>query len=186
MEIPVHIDFQGMNPSELLRDRVLKHVAGLEQRFGRITACRVVIKAPSEHHRTGGLYEINIRLSLPQGREVDVGRTATADERHADPDFAVNDAFKRARRRLQDQSRRLNGQVKTHESQPIGTVTRLDGTFGFLEAADGHEIYFHKNSVLNDGFSRLVPGSRVTFFEENGEKGPQASTVKLLGHHALR
>ena len=178
METPVHIAFQGMNPSELLRDRVLKHVAGLEQRLGRITACRVVIKAPSEHHRTGGLYEINIRLSLPQGREVDVGRTATADERHADPDFAINDAFKRARRRLQDQSRRLNGQVKAHEGQPIGTVTRLDETFGFLEAAHGHEIYFHKNSVLDDGFSRLVPGSRVTFFEENGEKRPLASTVK--------
>jgi len=186
METPVHIDFQGMNPSELLRDRVIKHVAGLEERFGRITACRVVIKAPSEHHRTGGLYEINIRLSLPQGREVDVGRTATADERHADPDFAVNDAFKRARRRLQDQSRRLNGQVKAHEGQPIGTVTRLDETFGFLQAADGHEIYFHRNSVLDDAFPRLAPGSRVTFFEESGEKGPQASTVKLLGRHSLQ
>ena len=118
MESPVHIDFQGMNPSELLRDRVLKHVAGLEQRFGRITACRVAIKAPSEHHHSGGLYEINIRLSLPQGREVDVGRTATADERHADLGFAVNDAFKRARRRLQDQCRRLRGQVKAYEGQP--------------------------------------------------------------------
>jgi cold shock CspA family protein/ribosome-associated translation inhibitor RaiA len=182
MESPVHIDFQGMNPSEMLRDRVLKHVAGLEQRFGRITAGRVTIKAASEHHRKGGFYEINVRLSLPQGREVDVGRTATADERHADLDFAVNDAFKRARRRLQDQSRRLSGQVKAHEGQPIGTVTRLDETFGILEAADGHEIYFHKNSVLNNGFSRLVPGSRVTFFEESGEKGPQASTVKLLRH----
>jgi hypothetical protein len=38
---------------------------------------------------------------------------------------------------------------------------RLDDIFGFLEAADGHEIYFHKNGVLNDGFSHLVPGSRV-------------------------
>jgi hypothetical protein len=37
----------------------------------------------------------NIRLSLPQGREVDVSRTATSDERHADPDFAVNDASAR-------------------------------------------------------------------------------------------
>ena len=185
MESPVHIDFQGMNPSELLRGRVLKHVAGLEQRFGRITACRVTIKAPSEHHHSGGLYEINIRLSLPQGREVDVGRTATSDERHADPDFAVNDAFKRARRRLQDQCRRLRGQVKAHEGQPIGTVTRLDETFGFLEAADGHEIYFHKNSVLNAS-QQVPPGTRVTFFEEMGEKGPQASTVRVLGKHSLR
>jgi len=26
----------------------------------------------------------------------------------------------------------------------------------------------------------------VTFVEESGEKGPQASTVKLLGKHAMR
>jgi hypothetical protein len=39
-------------------------------------------------------------------------------------------------------------------------VTRLDETFGFLEAA--------------------------AFFEEGGEKGPQASAVKLLGRHAQR
>jgi hypothetical protein len=65
-------------------------------------------------------------LSLPQGREIDVGRTASADERRADLDFAVNDVFKRARRRLQDQCRPLRGEVKVHEGQPIGTVTRLD------------------------------------------------------------
>jgi hypothetical protein len=29
-------------------------------------------------------------------------------------------------------------------------------------------------------------GSRVTFAEEPGEKGPQASTVKVLGKHGLR
>jgi cold shock CspA family protein len=186
METPIHIDFQGMKSSELLCDAALKHIEGLEERFGRITACRVVIKGPGKHHHKGGLYEINIRLSLPQGREAEIGRTASADERQADPNFAINDAFKRARRRLQDQSRRLRGQVKAHEDQPIGTVTRLDETFGFLEAADGHEIYFHKNSVLNDAFPRLAPGSRVTFFEESGEKGPQASTVKLLDRHTVR
>ena len=38
-----------------------------------------------------------------------------ADQRHADVNFAINDAFKRARRRLQDQVRRLQGHVKTHE-----------------------------------------------------------------------
>jgi hypothetical protein len=42
-----------------------------------------------------GLYHVTIRLLLPQGREVDVGRTPSRDERHADPSFAVNDAFKR-------------------------------------------------------------------------------------------
>ena len=78
--------------------------------------------------------------------------------------------------------------MKHHEGSPIGTVVRLDpsGEFGFLESSDGQEVYFHRNSVLDDAFSRLAVGTRVTFAEEVGEKGPQASTVTLLGKHSLR
>jgi cold shock CspA family protein/ribosome-associated translation inhibitor RaiA len=188
MQTSVEIDFQGMTGNAGLRGAIKKHVADLERHFSRVTACRVVLKAPGGHHRTGGLYEVNIHLALPGGREVNVGHTAQDDERHSDVTFAINDAFKRARRQLQDQARRLEGQVKVHENQPIGTVTRLDesGEFGFLETSDGREIYFHRNSVLDHGFPRLSVGSRVTFAEEAGDKGPQASTVRLLGKHSLR
>jgi cold shock CspA family protein len=187
MQTPIEMDFQGIDGTAAMRAAISKHVADLEQRYGRVTACRVVVKGPGGRHRTGGLYEVNIRVALPNGREVNVERTAQADERHADLNFALNDAFKRARRRLQDHARRMQGQVKHHEEQPIGTVARLDpsGEFGFLESSDGREIYFHRNSVLG-GYSRLAVGSRVAFAEEAGEKGPQASTVKLLGKHQLR
>jgi cold shock CspA family protein len=40
--------------------------------------------------------------------------------------------------------------------------------------------------VLPDAYDRLAVGTRVTFAEEMGEKGPQASTVKLLGKRGLR
>jgi cold shock CspA family protein len=188
MQIPAEIDFQGMAGTPEIQSAIARRVADLEQRFGRITACRVVLKGPGGHHRTGGPYEVNIRLALPDGREVNVGRTARADERHSDLDFAINDAFKRARRRLQDNVRRMQGQVKMHEGQPIATVARLDasGEYGFLETSDGREIYFHRNSVMNGGFSRLTVGARVSYAEAMGEKGPQASTVKLLGKHGLR
>jgi cold shock CspA family protein/ribosome-associated translation inhibitor RaiA len=183
----VQVDFQGMQQSETLRALILERVAGLEDRFGRITACRVVVKAPGQHHRTAGLYEIHIRLALPEGKEVDIGHTPQLDERHADVRFAINDAFKRARRQLQDQVRRLQGHVKTHDAaQPIGTVKRLQDDFGFIDTDDGREIYFHRNSVLDGGFSHMKIGTRVSFAEEAGEKGPQASTVHLLGKHGLR
>jgi cold shock CspA family protein len=188
METPVEIDFQGMAANAGVRDTIAKHVAQLEERFGRITAGRVVLKAPGEHHHTGGLYEVNIRLALPEGREVNIDHTAQNDERHSDLAFAINDAFKRARRQLQDQVRKLRGQVKHHDGSPIGTVVELDplGEFGFIETDDGHEIYFHRNSVLDEEFPHLVINSRVTYAEEMGEKGPQASTVKLMGKHKLR
>jgi cold shock CspA family protein len=187
METSVEVDFQGMTATPALQTSIEQHVAKLEQRYGRATACRVVVKGPSEHHRTGR-YEVNIRIALPDGREVDISRTPSADERHTDLEFAINDSFKRARRQLQDQVRKLQGQIKQHEGEPIGTVASLDasGEFGFLEAGDGREIYFHRNSVIDDAFNQLQVGTRVLFAEETGEKGPQASTVKLLGKHGLR
>ena len=121
MQTPVEIDFQGMDARLDIQAAITKHVAKLEQRSGRVTACRVVLKGPGGHHRKGGLYEVNIRLALPDGREVNVDRTAQADERHSDLTFAINDAFKRARRQLQDHVRELQGQVKHHEGTPIGT-----------------------------------------------------------------
>lgn len=188
METPVEIDFQGMDASADIHDIIVQHVVKLEEKFGRITAGRVVLKAPGPHHRTGGLYELNIRLALPNGREVNIARTATADERQSDLTFAINDAFKRARRRLQDQVRRLQQKTKHHDGPPIGTVARIDpaGEFGFIETADGREVYFHRNSVLDGAFPRLNVGSRVTYVEEMGEKGPQASTVNPIGKHRLR
>jgi len=188
METPVEIDFQGMPANPGVRDAIAKHVSQLEERFGRITAGRVVLKAPGGHHHKGGLYEINVRLALPEGREVNIGHTAQNDERHADIDFAINDAFKRARRQLQDQVRKLQGQIKPHGGQPVGIVVELDplGEFGFIETGDGREIYFHRNSVLDAEFPKLRVNSHVTYAEEVGEKGPQASTVRLLDKHKLR
>ncbi len=186
METPLRIEFQDLEPVEMLRQEIARYVAELEERFGHMTAGHVVVKGPGQHHRTGGLYEVNIRLALPDGKEVNITRTPRADERHGDVHFAVHDAFKRARRRLQDQARRLQGQIKVHEAQATGTVTRLEGDFGILETPDGRDIYFHRNSVLNGGFAHLRPGARVAFAEEMGEKGPQASTVRLIGKHSLR
>ncbi len=186
METIVEVDFEGMKPIESIRSAIDLGVERLEKRFGRITACRVAVKAPGDHHRTSGLYEIRIWLSLPDGRQVAVARTPPLDERYGDLPFALNDTFKRARRRLRDQVRRMEGIVKTHEGEPIGTVTKLDDGFGFLQTSDGREIYFNAHSVLNGAFAKLKAGTRVTFAEEAGEKGPQASTVRLLGRHGMR
>jgi len=187
MQTPAEVEFEGVQVSAELRTAIDQHIAELESRFGRITAARVAVRGPGERHQTGGQYLVSIRLALPDGREVDVGRTPKADERYGDLTFAVNNAFKRARRRLQDRARRMQGQVKNHETQPVGTVVRIDpsGEFGFLQAADGHEVYFNSKSVL-DSASSLAPGTRVSYVEEIGEKGPQASTVKILGKHGLR
>lgn len=186
MKTTPQIDFQGMEPSDHFRDQIIKQIERLEDRYGRLTACRVVVKGPGGRHHTGGLYDVHIHLSLPDEREVAVERTPHQDERFQDFEFALHDAFNRAVRQLQDQVGRMHGKVKHHEEAPIGVVKRLlleDG-YGFLESADGREIYFHRNSVLEPGFDSLQLGQRVRFDEEEGEKGPQASRVTPLGERA--
>jgi hypothetical protein len=53
METPVEIDFQGMEPVERLHMSITTHITDLERRCGRITACRVVLRAPGGHHHKG-------------------------------------------------------------------------------------------------------------------------------------
>jgi cold shock CspA family protein len=188
MQTPIEIDAQGAPLSDELHRSILAHVTGLEKRFGRITGCRVAVRAPTARHLTGGLCGVRVHLALPDKREITVDRTADADERFADASFAINDAFRRVRRRLNDQVRRMQQRTKAHEAQPLATVSRLnrEAGFGFLQASDGHEVYFHRNSVLDGAFHRLEPGMRVAFVEEPGDKGPQASTVRIAGRHGMR
>ena len=179
MQTPIKIDFQGFTPNDRQRAAVQEHVELFENRFGLITSGHIVVIGPGGHHRTGDPYEIHVQLRLPAAKEVHISHTPGIDERHSDFFFALNDAFKRARRQLGNKASRLQGETKHHEPQITGIVTKLFEDHGFVESENGLEIYFHKNSVLGEGFSKLKPGISVTFVEELGENGPQASTIKL-------
>jgi cold shock CspA family protein len=96
---------------------------------------------------------------------------------------SIDAAFDDAQRVLEDYVRTRRGDVKSraHPSRH-GRVAKLysyEG-YGFILAPEGDEVYFHKNGVLHHGFDRLAIGTRVRFVEEQGEKGPQASTVEII------
>jgi cold shock CspA family protein/ribosome-associated translation inhibitor RaiA len=199
MIVPLQISFRNMKPSEAVEDRIREETAKLETFFQGIMHCRVVVELPHKHHRKGDLYHVRIDLTVP-GAELVVKREASlhtalrqtdSEEEsksyevhaaHKDVFVVIRDAFKEARRQLQDYARRVRGQTKIHIPQPSGRVSKLfpEEGYGFLQTADGSEVYFHKSSVLNDAFNRLTIGARVTFNEEMGEKGVQASTVRTI------
>ena len=190
MQIPLKIAFEGgLESSDALTGRIEREAAKLERFCDRITTCRVAVKGRSGRRRQGDLYGVRIQIVMPGHDDIVIDRSPVADHAHEDPYVAIRDAFNAARRRLQDHQRRFAGKVKQHEAPPhgwIGQISQEDG-FGFIETSDGREIYFHRNAVVGDAFERLKVGAEVRFAEEDGEKGPQASTVHLLGrsHHIV-
>ena len=81
MQTPLEIDFQGMAVTPDVRDTITKHVAELEQRYGRVTACRVALKGPRGRHHTGGLYggEYPSRASQRSGSQFGTQPPPTSD-----------------------------------------------------------------------------------------------------------
>jgi len=58
--------------------------------------------------------------------------------------------------------------------------------YGFIKSLDGREIYFHKNSLPAGEFDRLEIGTGVRWAEEQGEKGPQASSLRIVDKLGFR
>jgi cold shock CspA family protein len=173
-----------MPPSAAIETNVREKAAKLDSFYERIMGCRVLIEAPHRHHRKGKLYHVRIDLTLPGG-EIVINREPSRRAAHGDVYVAIRDAFAAARRKLQDFVRRQRGSVKIHEA-PLARVAKLfrEKRFGFLETSDGREVYFHSHSVLAPGFDQLQIGTEVSFAEEQGVDGPQASTVKFAGGHS--
>jgi cold shock CspA family protein len=199
MKSELQITYRNIKPSTEIDKWIRAEAAKLDGLYSRVMGCRVAVEIPHRHHRKGSPYHIRIDLTVPRG-EIVVKRepSLNAQARHLGEREskkqaevkaphkllrqAINDAFKAAGRRLQDYARRQRGDIKSPSLFPEARVTRMlpQEGYGFLTSDDGREIYFHKNSVLGGAFARLKVGTTVRFVEELGEKGPQASTVRVI------
>jgi cold shock CspA family protein len=181
MTFPRQITFRDLEPSPAVEQLVHHWIDKLAQVYPRIERCDVLIERPHQHQHQGQRFHVRVSLAVP-GPDVVVSRDHALDGAHEDLHVAVRDAFRAARRQLEDHARRQRHDVKTSELPDQGRVTYVDveGEWGYLEAS-GRQIYFHRNSVL-DG-EPLAVGDEVRFSEESGDKGPQASSVVRIGTH---
>jgi len=175
----VQVTFRDIPHSASVAAHVERRAAKLDTFYDRISKCYVVVEAPHRHSKHGKRYHVRIDMHVP-GRELVVSRIL--DDNKEDLHAAVDEAFGDAERVLEEYGRVQRGDTKKRAGRPVGTVAKLLNGYGFLEAEeDGREIYFHRNSVLGDKFDKLSVGTRVRFAEEDGDKGPQASTVDVIG-----
>lgn len=63
-----------------------------------------------------------------------------------------------------------------------GTVKWFNGSkgYGFIERAEGDDVFVHFNAIVGDGYRSLEEGQRVEFNVVQGQKGLQAEDVVAL------
>ena len=52
--------------------------------------------------------------------------------------------------------------------------------FGFIESAQGDDVFVHFSAIQADGFKTLREGQKVQFEVVDGKKGPAAANVIVV------
>jgi hypothetical protein len=200
--IPTQVSFRGLAHDEVLEQEIRQRVSWLEQFYPGIVRCHVLVEVPHRHRHDGRHFHVRIDVTVPGGAPIVVshepslhGRSKDVEDDahlkgdeiesvHRYPTVSIHEAFDVARRRLEDFAREQRRTVKAHDVPAHGEVVELSKVdeYGYIQAGE-QRIYFNRASVLDDAFDDLSIGTPVAFVEEKGEKGPQASTVRVLGKH---
>jgi cold shock CspA family protein/ribosome-associated translation inhibitor RaiA len=188
MQVPLEIAFRDTEHSENIKAEVEREARRLDKFYDRITSCRVTIIGPNKHHRYGVPFKIDIRIALPEHKDIIVSKTHDDVKEHEYVAVAIKDAFAAAQRQIEEAVREMRGDVKSHAKEDHGPVTKFlaEQDYGFIATPDGREIYFHRNSVLDGAFDHLRVGAEVRFVAEVGERGVQATTVRPICNHHLQ
>jgi len=56
-----------------------------------------------------------------------------------------------------------------------------DKGYGFITPEDGgKDLFVHHNGIAGEGFKSLPEGAKVEFESSEGQKGPQATDVRVI------
>jgi CspA family cold shock protein len=64
-----------------------------------------------------------------------------------------------------------------------GTVKWFNGdrSYGFIAVEGGPDVFVHVSAITGDGHRGLEEGQKVEFDITQGQKGPQAENVRVIG-----
>ncbi|MGB8907766.1 MAG: HPF/RaiA family ribosome-associated protein [Candidatus Cybelea sp.] len=97
MAFPVRISYRGVEATEQLDRLIHSEAAKLEKFFDGIVSCRVLVEHQDGHQHTGSAPHVRLNIVVP-GNDLAV-----------DAEPTVREAFRAAKRRIQEYARRKSG-----------------------------------------------------------------------------
>ena len=116
------ITLRGVPDGHEIEEKVRRRALRLDRYCDDIQRCHVWVEAPHGHHQKGRLYEVRIRITVPE-EEIAVDGQPQDD----DVNIVIRNAFDAARRQLEDYVRRRRGDVKSHRGPAAPRVADEGG-----------------------------------------------------------
>jgi ribosomal subunit interface protein len=184
--IAPEIIFHDVDRSEWVENYIIERLRKLERFAEGITRCHVTLTQEDSKHNKGNRYSVMVEVRIPPQHDLAVKKQKEIRDMHTQLPALINLAFGAIERQLKKTAALRRGEEKTHDGQPHGLVEKLfDEGYGFIRTAgDNRQVYFHRNSVLHGDFERLTVGTEVRFSAAEGDDGPQASSVQVVGKSA--
>ncbi|MGE4403206.1 MAG: cold shock domain-containing protein [Desulfobulbus sp.] len=154
------------------RNRLIRHYANF------VLHLRVTIEA-TPGYKEGG-YEVRLVASVPNDT-VAVKRWGESVRSLLTESFDVLGAQLKdiVKKKKSHKAPKIAGAVVDGKS--IGIVRKIvpDEAYGFIVTDDKLDVFFHANSLRDVDLSELAEGDEVLFAMEEGDKGPQATWVRV-------
>ncbi|MBD3161343.1 MAG: HPF/RaiA family ribosome-associated protein [Candidatus Eisenbacteria bacterium] len=190
MQVPLELSFRRVDMTDEIEELIRDQAGKLEQVHDSLVSCRVAVERDQKAPKRGNPYRVRLDIRVPPGQEIIVRRESSQGEIHEELTQVIRESFSSARRQLRELNEKQRGDARREshrevpaEGEPMrGSVSKLflEERYGFVATPDGEEVYFHENAVVGEPFDDLRIGYGVSFTREEGEKGPQASTVRVI------
>jgi cold shock CspA family protein/ribosome-associated translation inhibitor RaiA len=153
------------------RERLTRHFANF------VLHLRVSIEATT-HYKEGG-YELKLVASVPQDTVV----VAKQGENVGPLLVEAFDVLSQQLREILRKKRKNEtaADVSSPAAAQYGVIRKVlpFESYGFIVTPDEREIYFHENALKDVPLDQLTEGDEVMYGESLGDKGPQASWVRV-------
>jgi len=153
------------------KEKLIRHFANF------VLHLRVSIEATA-HHKEGG-YELKIVASVPNDTVVVTRKGENVGPLLVEAfDVLAHQMKEILRKKRQAQK---GADVPLDDGAQYGVIRKLSPyeSYGFIVSEDAREIYFHENALKDISIDSLTEGDTVMYGESHGDKGPQASWVRI-------
>ncbi len=152
------------------KEKLVRHYASF------VLHLRVSIEG-TKHHKEGG-FELKLIASVPNDTVVVSRKGENMSALLVEAFDVLTLQLKEIQRKKRKDQKGLEGGL---EGDSFGVVRKVSPfeSYGFIVTPDEREIYFHENALKGIALDQLKEGDEVTYGETLGDKGPQASWVRM-------